>query len=195
MYKRLTPFPTFTVFFLLVFTLPALAVPVEWSFSGVSRVDGGTVSGSFIYDADTNIYSSIAITTTGGTSTLPGASYSGYDPDPAASDAEGVIFLLTQGAPDVSGQNALFLSFPALTNAGGVITILGVAEVACGNSDCTSASNAQSVFGTITGTVVAGGPPSGSAQLIPTMPLYALIVMALGLLLLAKRFIRKDPSH
>src|SRR5258708_19781801 len=52
----------------------ASAAPVVWTLSGVTFSDGGTASGSFIFDADTNTYSSINVTTTPG-SVRSGATY------------------------------------------------------------------------------------------------------------------------
>lgn len=45
----------------------AAAIPVGWSFSTSSST--GSLSGSFIYDADTGVYSNVAMTATpaGGT--------------------------------------------------------------------------------------------------------------------------------
>jgi hypothetical protein len=37
------------------------AAPVTWTLQGVTLDNGGTIDGSFVYDADTNSYSDIAI--------------------------------------------------------------------------------------------------------------------------------------
>ena len=50
-------------------------MPLTWTISNATFSDGGTASGTFVYDADTNTYSSINITTTTG-SVRSGASYS-----------------------------------------------------------------------------------------------------------------------
>ena len=124
-----------------LFSASAHAVPVVWSVDGLTRADGGTVSGSFTYDADTGTYSAVNVTTTQGTSTLlPGETYAGFI---SIFHATGLILQRTQ-RPDVFGQNNIFLSFPALTNAGGTLSVAGVSsEVLCTNSDCTSATNAE----------------------------------------------------
>jgi hypothetical protein len=174
-------FPQAIVLFAL-FSLPAYAVPVVWSVDGLARADGGTVSGSFTYDADTNTYSAINVTTTAGASTLPGQTYAGFDP--ASSDATGLILEQTQGAADLTGQNSLFLAFPGpgLTNAGGTITPALAEEVSCTNADCSTSVNAQALTGDITGAAAPLVPTS-----IPTVPFSALMIMALGLLMLGKR--------
>jgi hypothetical protein len=51
-----------------LFSASANATPVVWYLSGVTYDDGGTASGSFTYDADTNTYSAISVSTTAGSS-------------------------------------------------------------------------------------------------------------------------------
>ena len=45
---------------------PAMAVPVTWDLSGVTFNDGGTASGSFVFNADTDSFVSWSITATAG---------------------------------------------------------------------------------------------------------------------------------
>lgn len=54
-------------FSVMAITTAANAVPIQWTVSDTTFDDGGTVSGSFVYDADTNIYSNIRLKTTSGT--------------------------------------------------------------------------------------------------------------------------------
>src|SRR3954453_13212771 len=51
----------------LMASTPIVAAPVLWTLSGVTFADGGTASGSFVYDATTNTYSAINVTSAGGT--------------------------------------------------------------------------------------------------------------------------------
>ena len=51
------------------------ADPIVWTVSGTWN-DGGSVNGSFTYDADTNTYSNVLLTTTPGSSVTPGHTYS-----------------------------------------------------------------------------------------------------------------------
>ena len=44
------------------------AAPLEWTLLDATFDDGGVAFGSFVFDADTNTYSDISITTTAGTS-------------------------------------------------------------------------------------------------------------------------------
>ena len=97
---------------MLLSSAPALAVPVLWSVEDVVFDDGGTASGTFVFDADTGVYSDIAITTTAG-AVLSGAPYgtplSTLDP-----------FLLSTFFADIGVDVLLDVFFvDALTNAGG----------------------------------------------------------------------------
>src|SRR5258706_7531917 len=53
----------------VLFCVPSIASAdgIAWDLSGVTFDDGGTASGSFVYDATANTYSSIDIITTLGT--------------------------------------------------------------------------------------------------------------------------------
>jgi hypothetical protein len=58
---------------------------VTWNLQDFVFSDGGTASGSFVFDANTGHYSNISIVTTAGTpiptrAALPGASYNTPDP-------------------------------------------------------------------------------------------------------------------
>jgi hypothetical protein len=116
----------FLIFALLV-SLNANAAPVLWAVDSLLFDDGGTGSGTFTYDADTNTYANIDIVTTAGTE-FDGAPYMAViDSAPNDSDYLAVMVYPLEGA------HLLELSFAAsLTNAGGVIAIEGVGESLCG---------------------------------------------------------------
>jgi len=159
----------------------AQAVPVQWSVNGLVRDDGGTVSGSFVYDADTDTYSAVNVTTTGGTSPLPGETYTGFDP--SGSDASGLVLQRSQGAGDLTGQNQLLFAFLApLTNVGGSVTPFLAEEVSCTSADCSTSINAQSLNGSITGALAPSAPVA-----VPAVPLLGLLFISLGCLLVARR--------
>ena len=54
--------------------MSADAAPLRWNLDGVTFPDGGSANGSFVYDADTGMYSDIGINTTAG-AILGGATY------------------------------------------------------------------------------------------------------------------------
>jgi hypothetical protein len=58
----------------LAFSSFTFAAPVTWTVSDANFLDGGSLSGSFDYDASNNTYSNIFLSTTAG-SALPGEPY------------------------------------------------------------------------------------------------------------------------
>jgi hypothetical protein len=160
--------------------LTAQAVPVEWTLNGFTFVGGGTASGSFVYDADTNTYSSVNITTTPGT--LAGASYTDVSPGFANSATVGLFVTTTVG--DLTGTPALALFYGAgLTNAGGAvaITLNGNVEGTCNNATCTAGTGTRSlVAGALLNGVVVPTPTPGT-QAIPTLAEWAMLTLVLML--------------
>ena len=92
------------------------AAPLTWHLQGATFPDGGTASGSFVYDAATNAYSSINIVTTGGT-VLPGATFT------VLTSGDATFFGALEPTV-VPGSRFLQLAFAsALTGAGGSINL------------------------------------------------------------------------
>ena len=114
-------FSLIVVLALVVFS-PAHASPVQWTLQDVTFNDGGTASGSFFYDADTNIYSAINVTTTAG-SVLAGQSFASL----LSGGAETAFALNMAPFPSATliGLPVLLLRFgTALTNAGGTSNLV-----------------------------------------------------------------------
>ncbi len=153
----------------------ANAVPVTWTipnttlpnaFPSNTTVTSASISGTFVWDADTQTASSANVTVViNGASTLltsTAANFSGY-----------IVFnnSLTSGAP--TG----FVDYSSLTNAGG--TVNGVSLIA---GECTPQSgscnsyNYMMGFGTLSDT--APTPP----QPIPTLSEWAQIMMMLAMI-------------
>jgi len=152
--------------------------PVVWYLSGVRFSDGGTASGSFVFDANNWQFSAIDITTTAGSS-APGAHYTAWDPGNAIIEW-GVLVVPTAGLADYTGLPLLELfSNYLFTNAGGTIPLtLGGASM---ETTCNMACNA--LFPTPVRTVVAGSLttiPPGSVPVLPTWGLVLLGVLLLG---------------
>jgi len=124
-----------------LFATVANAVPVTWRIDGVLAFeDGGTVSGVFTYDADTNEYSDVAITTTDG-SLLNGFSYNLLDPRPSNNSENDALYLISTDAPNFPNAQVLNIDFEfAITNAGGTQPIRGINEYSCGPANCTGPS-------------------------------------------------------
>jgi hypothetical protein len=114
---------------------PALAAPVTWTFNDVTLDIGGTVTGTFVFDAATNLYSDVSIDVD--SDFLDARSFS-EDPDffhyddvstwPIQWDSSRISMeTVWEGYPDgdylyeVTYQTMAFAQ--ALSNAGGEISI------------------------------------------------------------------------
>jgi PEP-CTERM motif len=159
--------------FILVVTfgVPSIASAdgITWNLSGVAFDDGGTASGSFVFDALTNTYSAIDIITTAG-SAFGGATYTGIDPGfPSTS---GQLILVTNPLlSDFTGTAVLELDFGPLTNLGGTFPVAG-GEGTCDNTGCSSGTELRAITaGEVTGVVAT---PEPSALLLLVMGLAGL---------------------
>ena len=176
----------------------ALAVPLMWTFNGVTFSDGGTASGSFVYDATTNTDSAVNITTTSGSS-VTGSTYTFLCVSPCGGGTvmspNFVSVLTVSGSGNLTGLPQLEVRFlTPLTNAGGTVTLetgLNSFEDRCTVANC---SATMPPIRTVTAGSITAGPigPAVSAQ-IPTLSTWALIVLAL-LMIGSVAFARRRPS-
>jgi len=160
------------------------AIPIQWTLTDVLFEDGGTATGLFNYDADTNAYSSISIVTTDALlaplatfTTLLGGS---------ATDAA-----LVTGGGDQTGQpflQLLYFQFP-LTNAGGTLYFIDPFFPAASSFDgtCLNATCTSVDYGRI---MVDGGIIGSAAPVIP-VPAAAWLF---GSALLAAGALRRRPG-
>ena len=108
---------------LLLLVPTVYASPVTWTVdAGFS--DGGTLTGSFDYDADTSTYSSVVLITTGGDTTYFGGTY-----NPSLLSNGGGLHTAASscgaGAPEGCTLDLSYQEF--LTNAGGTVGfIIGI---------------------------------------------------------------------
>ena len=155
----------------------ALADGVTWNLSGVTFDDGGTASGSFVYDAVMNTYSAINVTTTAGT-TLTGATYTSFSDVVLPSDTG---FLFGPNSGDFTGASFLMWLFDApLTNFGGIVQVSLLPpndsiEALCTSSDCSTFSSRSVTGGEV---IAAVATPEPSAFLLVGMGLLALLAGA-----------------
>jgi hypothetical protein len=139
------------------------AAPVFWNLNGVSFADGGTASGSFVYDADADFYPTWSISVTGGTTAaLPAYTYitpSGFLGIHSATMADFVA------VPTTRYIRLSFLS--ALTNSGGTIGLNTATSFECNN--CSIRRNI------VTGSVTSAGVGS-----VPEPASWALMLLGFG---------------
>lgn len=104
---------------LAAITGAAHAVPLTWTIQNAQFEDGSLLTGSFDYDATTNTYSNLNVTTE--TSGVFGQTYNDSPFFSVSGDAD---FLQISEVPEP--LNLLFLSFGEdLTDAGGTIPLAG----------------------------------------------------------------------
>jgi hypothetical protein len=170
---------------------PASAVPVLWTLSRFEIMDLDptghhfvSATGSFVYDAATNTYSAIDITTEAGT-IRGGDRYtqlsSGLPHGP-----EQVLFL-GEGADETEGAPALALFFwTPLTDAGGVVELEQGTEAACSPGCTTHAEPYRLILGgRLTGTVLGSDvvvpePTSAGSLFTGLVALVALVLAGRG---------------
>jgi hypothetical protein len=138
----------------------AQAITIEWTLNDVVFTDGGTASGSFLYDTDTSTYSNVSIVTTAG-SIRSGETYE----NPAWAWGNIGLAVTPVALPDYTGAPGLLLIFTGgpLTDPSATYNLLSgyQAESVCAAAACDaglSASGARSIpvglGGTLTGTVI-----------------------------------------
>ena len=149
----------FVVFALVAALMPAasFAVPVQWTLSGVRFEDGGTASGSFVYDADTQLLSAWSLAVDGGSATaFPPITYhtsnSTIYADSGFSNPQPTIIATLGG----SQRQIRVTPIAALTNAGGTVAInLATAGGNSGSIECYNCGPSREI---VAGDLVGGTP-------------------------------------
>ena len=184
MYHRLAVLLT-TVFL----ASTAQAVPIEWTFEDVEFINGnGTLTGSFVYDADAPATTDVNITASAGDLFLcADAGCSGLN---VADNYAGATFGSATNGAITNGQlrilafgdgffNQIVLAFSEpLTNAGGTVDLAFAAQWQCPtNAFCPRNTQSTPFRTAVTGSVTAIGVPEPAT----------LGLLALGLLALRRR--------
>ena len=118
-------------------TTNVVAEPVTWLLSGVTfdSQGSGNVTGSFVFNADTAVYSDVHLV----------ASSYGSTTNVDTIDSNSSELLTTSGAGNVTGNLATWLFFGApLTDAGGKVQFLLSFEGHCLQSPCSLISTSAS---------------------------------------------------
>lgn len=164
----------------------ASAVPVLWTLDAVLFGEGGIATGSFVYDATTNVFSSVNITITGGT--LPGAVANATFTSAAPISDSNSATLLTIASGDPTGTPYLLLDFThPLTNAGGTISLLldGPDVALCSSATCILCNPNCSWIGPARR--ISNGHVLGT-QIAPTTPIPSSLILVLSSLFLSAAY-------
>jgi hypothetical protein len=154
--RMLTPSRLFVCLLPFLTILGAQASPVKYTLVGVTFSDAATASGSFQYDATTNTYSNVNITTTG--ASRAGETYNSVSGGFGA-DNSGVLLVTTPDGSQVGLPGLSLLFSPVLPGTAGTATLTGQ-EANCTDSACTTPSGTirSIAAGSVTATLGASVP-------------------------------------
>jgi len=121
------------------------AGPVIWNLNNVQLADGTSITGSFTVDADTNIFSNLSITTSGGSSLPSNNAWVFYSGPPFGgwlnTTTTAGILVVDSTSPDLTNASWMTLETVApatFTDAGGILQIGQANGGICTNSTCTT---------------------------------------------------------
>lgn len=163
-------------FLLAVLLIPSVASAdgISWTLNGVNLFDGGSVTGTFNYNATTNAYSAVNVSSTAGL-LFAGASYSTLTD---AINSGSTVLGLGQNPfydGDLTGQTLLDLIFTnPLTNAGGTDTVTAF-EFICTNANCILPIMRFNLSGKVTTSPI--GAPEPASLLLLASGLLAFFVL------------------
>lgn len=136
-------------------TLITQAAPIKWTLTNVMLHDGGAISGSFVYDEDTQTFSQISISNTAGSVGTAGPLSEPCSGAWCPPTGSGILFFAdSPPATDMTGIKILVMATTGgLTNAGGTVPITGGSTGTCNTSTCaTPPPDAQNITsGTLIG--------------------------------------------
>jgi hypothetical protein len=141
--------------FLLLGMATANAVPVTWVLNGVTFDDGNMATGSFVYDADTDLYIDVSISTLFDYQIIP-THYNEVSAWPGDLDNTTLSLYKEEFEEITAYQDLIFLYFDqALSNAGGTVGVTGW-ESSATTVGLSQASSADHDI--VSGTVVSAVP-------------------------------------
>lgn len=123
----------------LAFTAAAQAAPLQWTLKDVTFDDGGTATGSFVYDADSDTYSNVQLSTTAGS--VGGASdFRSKCVTPHCINAlPELIFVASSNQSDLTNVTYLDIEPSApLSNTPGTVELAFGMSTTCGNAACST---------------------------------------------------------
>jgi hypothetical protein len=160
------------LFLIAIFAVAALLLPslasadgITWTLEDVALNDGGFVTGAFNYNATTNSFSAIDLTSTSG-SLLNGMNYTTLTPPFFSTSTLLGVGPATIPSGGYTGLTFLELFFTnPLTNSGGTDSVYAV-ETFCANSNCSTYTKRTSTSGYVTTNPAAAPEPASLLLLV-----------------------------
>lgn len=179
----------------LAFSATANAVPIQWTVSETTFDDGGTLSGSFVYDADSDVYSNIRLKTTTGSKGAGAEFRTQCTTAHCLASMPEILFIAASNQNDLTNIPILDIQ-PAtpLTNSPGTVDLQFGMAFSCQNAACSTSTGPLRFFdaGKLTGTLyVAPAAPSS----VPTVSPAGLGLMTLLLAATAWIYRRRRSGH
>ncbi|QMV74453.1 IPTL-CTERM sorting domain-containing protein [Comamonas piscis] len=179
----------------MAFSATANAVPMQWTVSETTFDDGGTVTGSFVYDADTNIYSNIRLRTTAGTEGSAAEFRTQCTTAYCLASLPELLFIASSNQANLSNVPLLDIEPSApLTNTPETVDLAFGMSFLCSNAECTGIGTGLRVAfsGKLTGALyIAPVTPTS----VPTSSPIGLGLMALLLATAAWMYRRRRSGY
>lgn len=169
----------------LSLTSAAIAAPLTWTVNNLVYSNDGptpvTATGSFKYDADTNTFSDINISTTQGSFT-DATVYTQVCTNPGCtvvSSATDILLISVPYSADMTGNQHMRINLQApMTNAGGSLALQFAGHEKCQSPACIMGGSGLRLAdpgATLTANAVV--PPGPSAAPVPTLNQWALLLL------------------
>jgi len=164
----------------LAFIAIAQAAPLQWTLTDVTFDDGGTATGSFVYDADSNTYSNIALKTTAGTAGAAADFRTKCTTAHCGTFPSDLFFIASAEQSDLTNVPLLDIELPApLSNTPGTVDLEFGMSFLCSNAACTGVGDGLRIF--TTGKLV-GAPyiaPPAAPTSVPATSAWSLGLLAM----------------
>lgn len=164
----------------LTFTATAQAAPLQWTLTDVTFDDGGSATGSFVYDADSNTYSNIALKTTAGTAGAAAEFRTQCTTAHCLSALPELLFIASANQSDLTNVPLLDIEPSApLTNTPATVDLVFGMSFLCSNAACTGIGGGLRV--STTGKLV-GAPyiaPPATPTSVPATSAWSLGLLAM----------------
>lgn len=184
---------TALAFSFLAISTYANAAPIQWTLQGTTFDDGGTASGSFVYDADSDTYSNVQLKTTAGSVGAASEFRSKCTTPHCNAALPELIFVAASNQSDLTNVPYLDIQpIAPLSNTPGTVDLEFGMSTTCSNAGCTGNGPALRLFfgGQLVGTPYIAPPAIPTS--VPTMTHWGLAGLSMLLAATALLYRRRQ---